>query len=73
MLPNISTATVHRWGTGHKRCPARARRTNVPPKNYFLTLVQLVAVSVGVPIFGVVPIQFLAHDTSKRVQGGSYL
>ena len=31
MLPNISTATVHRWGTGHKRCPARARRTNVPP------------------------------------------
>ena len=32
MLPNISTATVHRWGTGHKRCPARARRANVPPK-----------------------------------------
>ena len=31
MLPNISTATVHRWGTGHKRCPARALRTNVPP------------------------------------------
>ena len=24
MLPNISTARVHRWGTGHKRCPARA-------------------------------------------------
>ena len=22
MLPNISTATVHQWGTGHKRCPA---------------------------------------------------
>ena len=21
----------HRWGTGQKRCPARARRTNVPP------------------------------------------
>ena len=31
MLPNISTATVHRWGTGHKRCPANARRTNVSP------------------------------------------
>ena len=31
MLPNISTATVHRQGTGHKRCPARARRANVPP------------------------------------------
>ena len=31
MLPNISTAIVHRWGTGHKRCPARARRANVPP------------------------------------------
>ena len=31
MLPNISTATVHRWGTGHKRCPAHARRANVPP------------------------------------------
>ena len=29
MLPNISTATVHRWGTGHKRC--LARRANVPP------------------------------------------
>ena len=32
MLPNISTATVHRQGTGHKRCPARARRANVPPQ-----------------------------------------
>ena len=21
----------HRWGTGPKRCPARARRANVPP------------------------------------------
>jgi hypothetical protein len=21
----------HQWGTGQKRCPARARRTNVPP------------------------------------------
>ena len=31
MLPNISTATVHRQGTGHKRCPAHARRANVPP------------------------------------------
>ena len=34
MLPNISTATVHQWGTGHKRCPARARRTNVPPMRW---------------------------------------
>ena len=31
MLPNISTATVHRQGTGHKRCPVRARRANVSP------------------------------------------
>ena len=30
-LPNISTARVHRWGTGHKKCPARAWRTSVPP------------------------------------------
>ena len=22
----------HRWGTGPKRCPARARRANVPPE-----------------------------------------
>ena len=33
---------------------------------------QPVAVSVGVLNLGVVPIQFLAHDTSKRAQGGSY-
>ena len=34
MLPNISTTTVHRQGTGHKRCPARARRANVPPLSF---------------------------------------
>ena len=33
MLPNISTATVHRWGTGHKKCRARAQRANVPPEH----------------------------------------
>ena len=39
-------------------------------KNQFLTLVRLVAVSVGALILGVVP---KAHDTSGRVQGGAYL
>ena len=44
MLPNNSMATVHRWGTGHKRCPARALRAlgalTFPPnhrKNFIVT------------------------------------
>ena len=29
--PLVQPLKGHRWGTGPKRCPARARRTNVPP------------------------------------------
>ena len=52
------------------RIPLHPRPQN---KNWFLTLVQLVAVSVGVLTFRGGSCGFLAHDTSKRVQGGSYL
>ena len=38
----------HRWGTGQKRCPLRARRTNAPP----LPNHKICSITFGTPVTG---------------------
>ena len=49
----------HRWGTGPKRCPARARRANVPPWSAF------------VRVYATVTLQLEAMIETLRCMGGT--
>ena len=51
----------HRWGTGPKRCPARARRANVPPMTHFLARVGL-----GPPLTAISPGWVGVYSVSGR-------